>query len=199
MGRNFSVSTHIFIIEMNFRKLNRVLHRDLSYFFAGMVIIYSISGIALNHIHDWNPNYIIQSQDFTINLPTDTSKISIESLNQAIQSKTNEEVLSYYYPNADKLKAFTKHGTITFTLNTGEVKLETAKRRPFFAQINFLHYNTARSWWTLFSDIFAVSLIIITVTGLFIIKGKNGIKRRGTILVTLGLILPLVALIFLFS
>lgn len=184
---------------MKLRKINRVIHRDLSYFFAGMVIIYSISGIALNHIHQWNPNYIINQQTFRVELPSDTSKINTSLLNQLIEGQSNERVLSYYYPNNSKLKGFTKNGTTTITLSTGEVKIETLKRRAFFSQINFLHYNTARAWWTAFSDIFAVSLITITVTGLLIVKGKNGIKRRGALLVTAGLLLPIIALILFFK
>ncbi|MDD2279476.1 MAG: PepSY-associated TM helix domain-containing protein [Bacteroidales bacterium] len=184
---------------MKLRKINRVIHRDLSFFFAGMVIIYSISGIALNHIHQWNSNYIISQQTFRVELPSDTSAINTPLLNQLVENQSNERILSYYYPDKSKLKAFTKNGTATITLSTGEVKVETIKRRPFFYKINFLHYNTARAWWTVFSDIFAVSLIIITVTGLFIIKGKNGIKRRGALLITAGLLIPILALILFFK
>ena len=31
------------------RKWSRLIHRDLSFFFAGMVLIYAISGIVMNH------------------------------------------------------------------------------------------------------------------------------------------------------
>ncbi|MDD2548759.1 MAG: PepSY-associated TM helix domain-containing protein [Bacteroidales bacterium] len=183
---------------MKLRKINRVIHRDLSYFFAGMVIIYSISGIALNHIHQWNSNYFINQHTFQVELPADTSRISTTLLNRLIENQCDEEILSYYYPNSTKLKGFVKNGTVTITLSSGEVSVETIKRRPFFSQINFLHYNTARAWWTIFSDIFAVSLIVITVTGLFIVKGKNGIKRRGALLIVAGLLLPILALVLLF-
>ena len=35
-----------------FRKLCRWLHRDLSFFFAGMVLIYALSGLFMNHRND---------------------------------------------------------------------------------------------------------------------------------------------------
>ena len=44
---------------MNLSKLNRVSHRDIGYLIAGLTIIYALSGIALNHKNDWNPNYIL--------------------------------------------------------------------------------------------------------------------------------------------
>ena len=46
-------------MRINWRKWNRVLHRDLGYLFFGMSVIYALSGIALNHVNDWNPSYII--------------------------------------------------------------------------------------------------------------------------------------------
>ena len=40
---------------MSIRKWIRVIHRDMGYIFFGMSLIYGISGIALNHLDDWNP------------------------------------------------------------------------------------------------------------------------------------------------
>ena len=49
---------------MNLYKLNKVLHRDLGYLFVGMIIVYALSGIAINHRKDWNPNYVIEKKEF---------------------------------------------------------------------------------------------------------------------------------------
>lgn len=184
---------------MNIRKLNRVLHRDISYFFAGMALIYSISGIALNHIHQWNPNYIITNVEFAATLPTDTSKITKDLIESIVYEYEESSILSYYYPKKNTLKAFVKGGTVTFNLETGAATIEKIQRRPFFSHLNFLHYNNPRRWWTAFSDAFAGGLIVITITGLFIVKGKNGITRRGAVLTLAGLILPILALILYFS
>ncbi len=48
---------------------------------------------------------------------------------------------------------------------------------------------------TWFSDFYAGSLVLISITGLFIIKGKNGIKKRGAVLTIAGSIVPLIFLI----
>ncbi|HPQ33266.1 MAG TPA: PepSY-associated TM helix domain-containing protein [Tenuifilaceae bacterium] len=184
---------------MKLRKLNRVLHRDISYFFAGMALIYSISGIALNHLHQWNPNYIITKIEFNAELPKDTSQINKELIESIVSEQDDSNILSYYYPKKATLKAFVKGGTVTFNLESGTAVIEKAERRPFFAHLNFLHYNNPRKWWTAFSDAFAVGLIVITITGLFIVKGKNGITRRGAVLTLAGLIFPIIALILYFS
>lgn len=40
------------------RKWSRLLHRDLSFFFAGILMIYAISGFMLNHKKDFNSDYL---------------------------------------------------------------------------------------------------------------------------------------------
>ncbi len=50
------------------------------------------------------------------------------------------------------------------------------------------------------SDIFAVLLITISMTGLFVIKGKKGIRGRGKWFIAGGMMLPIIAwLIFSFT
>jgi len=46
--------------QINGYQLNRSLHRDVGYFCIGLVIIFAVSGIAVNHKDDWNPNYRIE-------------------------------------------------------------------------------------------------------------------------------------------
>ena len=89
-------------------------------------------------------------------------------------------------------------GHISLDLKSGRGKLISIRKRPVLTEFNFLHYNKAKQLWTFFSDIFAVSLGIIAITGLFILKGKNGIKRRGAFLVSLGVTIPLLFLVFYF-
>ena len=48
------------------RKWSRVIHRDLSFFFSGMVLIYAISGIVMNHRNTINPNYSVERQEYAI-------------------------------------------------------------------------------------------------------------------------------------
>ena len=59
----------------NLRKWSRILHRDIGFFFIGTTLIYAISGIALNHLSDWNPNYSVENKNFTtqINLENKAS------------------------------------------------------------------------------------------------------------------------------
>jgi uncharacterized protein len=179
---------------MNLSKLNRSTHRDIGYLITGLTIIYALSGIALNHKHDWNPNYIVDTYEFT----TDIS-INRESFNNSIAKKIvqnlpgNPEYKASHFPSGNNLTIFIEGGLIHINTVTGKGSVERISKRPLFYQLNFLHYNPGK-WWKYFSDIFCVSLILVTITGLFIIKGKNGITRRGAILTVIGILLPLLFL-----
>ena len=180
---------------MKLRKLNRILHRDLGFIFFGMTIIYSISGIALNHIDDWNPSYIVKNTEIIVdNTPIKKDLTKSEAKELLLSITTSERYKNHYYPNDNTLKIFVKNGNILINTYSGQGIIETSKRRPIFHQFNYLHYNPQK-WWTTFSDIFAIALFLIAVTGLFIIKGKKGITGRGAILTTVGILIPILFLI----
>jgi len=101
---------------------------------------------------------------------------------------------TFYFPSGNKVTIFIEGGSIQINSNTGEGLIEKITRRPLLYQMNFLHYNPGK-WWKYFSDIYCVALILVTITGLFIIKGRNGITKRGAILTIVGVILPLLFLL----
>ncbi len=181
---------------MKLRKLNRNLHRDLGYIFFFMTLIYGLSGIALNHINDWNPSYIVKYNDFKAN----TADLSKDNLtrNNVIklveQYAKGETYKNHYFPNDNTLKVFIKDGNLSVDLNSGQGHIETSKRRPVFHQFNYLHYNPQK-WWTILSDVYAISLMLLAITGLFILKGKNGITGRGAWLTAIGILVPIVFLL----
>jgi len=94
------------------------------------------------------------------------------------------------------LKIFLKGGSsILINTRSGKGRAEYLKRRPVFYEVNYLHYNPNRIW-TWFSDAFAAALIIFAITSLFMLKGKKGIIGRGGIYTLLGIIIPILFLIF---
>lgn len=48
------------------RKWSRPVHRDLSFFFSGVLLIYAASGFMLNHKRDFNSDYSIRRQEVTL-------------------------------------------------------------------------------------------------------------------------------------
>ncbi|MFP4619680.1 MAG: PepSY-associated TM helix domain-containing protein [Bacteroidales bacterium] len=180
---------------MKWRKINRILHRDLGYFFFGMTIIYALSGIALNHLDDWNPSYVITQKNITLeSIPEKREKIDrAYALSIAEKFNEKENFKNYYFPEPNQLKIFIENGSIEVNLENREGKIEKSERRPVFYQVNYLHYAPGK-WWIYFSDIYAVALIILAITGLFILRGKQGIKGRGAWLTTAGILVPIIFL-----
>ena len=179
---------------MNLSKLNRVTHRDIGYLIAGLTIIYALSGIALNHKNNWNPNYIIDNRSFKTDIPITRESFNNETASAILKNiLADPEFKTFHFPTGNKVTIFIDGGFVQINALTGEGVVEKISKRPLFYQLNFLHYNPGR-WWKYFSDIFCVSLMIVTITGLFILKGKNGITKRRAILTVIGIILPLLFL-----
>lgn len=183
---------------MNWRKWNRWLHRELGYLFFGMTIIYGISGIALNHFaaRHWDPGIITKSESFTYPAPVTKSSVDREVIDRILEiTGEQKSYKQYYFPNEDHLMIYLRGGHITMTLSTGEVELTLVRNRPVFREMNFLHYNKPKKLWTWFSDLYAFGLVLMAVTGLFIVRGKKGISGRGGIMTLIGILLPLVFLL----
>jgi uncharacterized protein len=181
-----------------FRKWNRILHRDLAYFFFGLTIIYCISGIALNHIKQWNSNYKYTYENVSIGqslTPSEITKIKVLSILDKYGEKDGYK--NYYIRDDDTLNIVIKDSYfMTLCLKTGSGYTKKIVKRPFLYEVNFLHYNKPGRWWTWFSDAFCVGLIIIAVTGLFVIaKSKASLTRRGIWFILAGLIIPVLALL----
>jgi hypothetical protein len=179
-------------MKFKWRRWNRIIHRDFGYFFFGMTIIYALSGIAINHIKDWNPNYIIKTKNISVSIPDEINKNEVLNILKILNEEKNYK--KHYFPKKDQLKVFIKNGTLTLNLNSGNGIIEKIKVRPIFKPMNYLHYNPIK-WWTWFSDIFAGALILIAISGLFILKGKKGITKRGAWLTILGILIPVIYLL----
>lgn len=178
--------------KLNWRKWNRAIHRDLGYLFFALTVIYGLSGIAVNHINDWNPNYVITQKEVQLQIPATIREATKEEVKKMLEPVGEDDnYKKHYFPDSSTIKIFVQGGRIVADLNTGEGQLETLRRRPVFNLVNFLHYNPGK-WWTWIADAFAGSLIILAVTGLFLIKGKNGITGRGAILTAIGIAVPLI-------
>ncbi len=182
-------------MRFKWRKWNRNTHRDLGYLFAAMSLIYALSGLAINHMGDWNPNYDIDELEISVNVQEELTPLNKENVLKLLEKYGEEDnYKKHYVKSSGKMKVFLKGGDMIVNMNSGYGYIEKVTRRPIFHAINYLHYNPGR-WWIWFSDAFCIGLIILAISGLFILKGKNGIKGRGAILTIIGIIIPVLYLI----
>jgi hypothetical protein len=179
------------------RKLLRILHRDFGYFIVAMTIVYALSGIYLNHRHDFNPDYKIFITDFRIELPS-KSVFTSNDLKAALKSVDDEVIYKkHYLNNQGFIKVFIENGEAVINPATGEGTMQYLQKRPFIYSINKLHRASMGTLWKWVSDLMAVILIFVAVSGLFILKGKRGFNRWGLWFVVAGIVVPLIfALIY---
>jgi hypothetical protein len=180
---------------MKWRRVVRIFHRDVGYVAAALTIIYSISGIAVNHIDDWNPNYVVEKVSESIT-PIGDSLFSAEEAKMYVVTQLNitDSIKSSFRQSPTEIDIFLEGKTISANLKSGEVIVETIRNRRLFKEVNFLHLNTPKKIWTWIADVFAASLILLAITGLFMIKGKKGFNGRGKWLFILGMLIPIIFL-----
>lgn len=176
---------------MSWRRWNALIHRDLGYLIVGLTVVYSISGLAVNHIADWNPNYRKISKCLEIG-PLDRGLEERELAQQALSRlKELKSSKGTFQPDGDTLEIFMKDGKYSVDLPTGKVLYEGMQPRPVLQAMNRLHLNKTKRAWTLIADLYALSLLVVVLTGLFILKGKNGLAGRGAWLTAAGALLPI--------
>jgi hypothetical protein len=181
---------------MNWRKWNRILHRDIGYFFFGMSVIYGISGIALNHIDDWDPSYSIRNEKTRVDPEMIISGLSREDAVDILNSiDVSDRYKNHYFPTGNTLKIFVDGGSVTLNRTTGEGIIEIVSRRPLFYEVNYLHYNNPKFLWTWFADIYGGALVLMAFSGLLMIQGKRGFAGRGKWYVVAGILIPVIFLL----
>uniref|UniRef100_UPI004048813B PepSY-associated TM helix domain-containing protein n=1 Tax=Polaribacter sp. TaxID=1920175 RepID=UPI004048813B len=175
---------------------NRSLHRDFAYFYVGLIIAFSLSGIILNHRQDWYPmDYTFDTKELSIKLPTNPSEINKDYLIAAIEGMD----LTYesHRIRDGKLRIYFKdNGIFDTALDSGKGLIEFKRKVPLIGHSMYLH-KTTNSFWVWYSDIFGASLMLIAITGILIPAGKNGFSKRGWKLALAGIIFPLIFLFFL--
>jgi len=181
---------------MNIRKLNAALHRDIGYLAVGLTLVYAASGMALNHAADWNPNYRQASRELQIQ-PLDVGLSQGELEDDAARQLGLDKPKAAFQPNENTLQLFyggrggRSGSTYGIDLPTGKVVVHEAQPRPVLYALNRLHSNAPKRLWTFIADLYCVSLAFLAISGLFIIKGKNGIVGRGAWLAGIGVALPI--------
>ena len=94
------------------------------------------------------------------------------------------------------MQIFLTKGFVYIDMTNGEAQMEKKTTRYVIKEMNLLHYNNLKHLYTWFSDLYASCLILLAITGLFVLRGKNGILGRGAWLTAIGILLPALFLIF---
>lgn len=176
-------------MAFKWRKWNNILHRDIGYIAVAMTLVYGISGLAVNHVAGWNPNYKIEKETLAIS-PIEAK--DRDSMVNEVRTKLqlSEAPLNSFRPDPETLQMFYDKKTYSVDLPTGNVLVEHARPRRVIYEMNQLHVNAPKGIWTFIADLFALSLIMMAITGMFMLKGPTGITGRGKWLISIGILIP---------
>lgn len=175
-------------VKKRWRAWLRAVHRDFGYLAIGFTVIYAVSGIAQNHIEDWG-DVSYKATERTFSIPA-----IADSVPDAIAVKTVADAASLGAPQSstragDEIRLEYGNG-VKVTAIGMTVTVQTRTRRAFIGIANWLHTARHKKAWKYLSDTFAVVLLYLAFSGIFMIKGRLGLKWRGTILISIGFAVP---------
>lgn len=169
------------------RKWLRLIHRDLGFFLIGVTIVYSVSGIILNHKKQGDdPAYktILIQESWP-------SSFTVSQFKTEFAKSYNTYEINKVLPEERGYQLFLKGGLGFYNVESGELWFEIYKKKPIVFFLNKLHYNQ-KQHWTAPADIFAGGLIFLALSGLLMVRGKNGLKGSGKWYALLGLVSVLI-------
>lgn len=165
----------------------RIIHRDLGFLMVGICLIYAISGILLNHMDGKDPAYKTVEETLQFD-----PGLTIDQLTNKWSASENLPELKRILKEGDEHYSLMLNGGIgLYNKESGQISYEHHRQRPFIYWINKLHYNKVNGW-TPMADIFAISLIFLAVSGLFITSRKKGVRGTGKWYLIAGILIPVV-------
>ncbi len=177
--------------KLKWRPWVRAIHRDVGYFAVGLTLVYALSGIAVNHIADWDPNFTQHEATYQLGpLQGDDEAIS----KQVVAGlKLSEQPQDVYRVNDDELEIAMPSGrTLQVNAKTGAVLEQGQEPRFLLRAANWLHLNRGKKAWSYIADGYAVFLLYLAISGLFMIPGRKGLIGRGALIALAGAAVPVV-------
>ena len=179
------------------KKTFRNLHRDLGYFYIGLIISFAASGLMMNHRDSWHPDkYTTETNLVVVQLPEEDqiNEKFAEDLGKKLG--IDDKFRKHSVKKGIFKISYEKHD-VEIDMKTGKGEIVTFIKTPIISQTMKLHKSTS-NFWIYYSDIFAISLIVIALTGTIMVKaGKFSFKERGWKLALAGIIFPLIFLFLL--
>ena len=170
---------------MNAPRLLRIIHRDLGFLVVGITLIYGISGILLNHLGTTDPAFRTEKTALQFQPNLNEAELA-ETWNV---DKNRPQLKRVSRIDESNLRLFLDAGIGIYSTSDGSLHYERHKKRALIYWMNRLHYNKVKGW-TPVADFYAGALILLAITGLFIVKGKKGLAGSGKWYLLAGIVIP---------
>jgi uncharacterized protein len=181
------------VIKKRWRAWLRAVHRDIGYLAIGFTVIYAVSGIAQNHIEDWGDvsyrtfettRTIAPIADEASDADAIASVAAVAELGAPTASFRAGDEVRLEYANGSKVTAI-----------GSQVTIQGRERRAFIGAANWLHTARNKQGWKYVADAYAILLLYLAISGIFMIKGKLGLAGRGAVLIGAGVAVPIAAVL----
>lgn len=184
---------------MRWRKTFRALHRDIGYCAVALTIAYALSGVAVNHIDDWNPNYRMDERAVDVGPLTGTLAERADAVVSRL-ALDRASVRGHFQETEHELRVFLTEGQeARVDMRTGRGSVKTLSQRAVFFEVNALHLNNLKGVWTWVADAFAIALMVLAITGVTMMKGDRGLAGRGKYFVAAGFAIPVGFIVYLYA
>ena len=175
-------------VKKRWRLWLRAIHRDIGYLAVGFTVIYALSGIAMNHIDDWDPNFHATEITRTITPISDALSDDDAARQIAAAAGTSGKLDDIYRAGDEVRLTYASGNKVTAIGST--VTIQTRRDRLFFRVADWLHATRGKQAWKYIADAYEILLLYLAISGIFMIKGKLGLRWRGATLIAIGLAGP---------
>ena len=132
----------------------RNTHRDIAYFYVGLIISFALSGIFLNHRQSWHPRrYSYDKKEIHIPVPAGKEAITDEFIAYFSRDQNIDDNLRRFGVEGTNLRISYVSHDVQIDMTTGDGKIESYRTTPLLGQMTILHQDTSK-WWIYYSDIF---------------------------------------------
>jgi hypothetical protein len=176
----------------------RALHRDFGYLVVGLTVVYAVSGLAVNHVGDF------EHGDASFERYADSYLVEPTCAGACVPPGTDAEVADWFRNkrgieepykgtfrrSTDELEITFESRTVVLDTKSGHADEDGKRARFFLRAANWLHLNRGKRAWTVVADSYAILLLFLAFSGLGMIPGKRGFFYRGLGLAALGALVP---------
>src|SRR5215470_4292282 len=116
------------------RPLLRAIHRDVGYVIVGLTLIYAASGLAVNHIGQWDPNFDNFDKTHELGAAVGEGDDAAIAARVAAALAIGDKPREVYRASPDQLDVLYAHRTLHINPQTGHV-IDEGQSPRFFLRV----------------------------------------------------------------
>src|SRR5262245_39022133 len=109
------------LIRKRWRGWLRALHRDIGYFIVGLTFIYALSGLAINHVGQFDPNFKAVTAEYALEVEVPRDDVDAAAKAVLGQLGIDAEPRDYFFEDEDRLEIYFDKRTVIADLAAGTI------------------------------------------------------------------------------